>query len=104
VICAFVALELTIWWCILSFDEEGAYIQIEALPALSLPHRTIYTCTEEGENKTIGIRFVDVPKLIFWWPIWSDDEIGTYLLNKTFCRLFLQCKYSIICIFQSPRI
>jgi hypothetical protein len=80
---------LTILWRISSFDEEGAYLQIKALPALSVGHRTTYICTQEGENETTGIRFVDVPKLIFWWPILSADKIGTYLLNQTFSGLFL---------------
>ena len=76
-----VVLELMILWRISSFDEAGAYLQIETLPPLSLVHKSIYICTEEGGKETTGIPSVDVPKLIFWWHILSDGEIGTYPLN-----------------------
>ena len=82
-------LELMIPWCILSFDEGGAYLQIETLLPLSLVHRSTYICTKEGGKETTGIPSVDVPKLIFWWHILSDGEIGTHLLNQIFSGLFL---------------
>jgi hypothetical protein len=62
-----------------SFDEAGVYLQIETLPALSLVHKSTYICTKKGGKETTGI--CSVLKLIFWWHILSDGEIGIYLLT-----------------------
>jgi hypothetical protein len=74
-------LELMISWRISSFDEAGAYLQIETLPPLSLVHKSTYICSQEGGKEMTWITSMDVLKLILWWHMFSDGEIGIYLLD-----------------------